>query len=95
MLPRCIKARRIGYGTESSYDEYGNEAPVMWFCNCGARLALEILDHEEMSYTDIPLVIRQEFLQEHSKCTAVCYVCQVSPVEEVGYWCEECEANAS
>jgi hypothetical protein len=70
MLPKCIKARRIGYGAESSYDQYGNEAPVIWFCNCGAVLALEILDHEEMSYTDISPVVREGFLQEHSTCTA-------------------------
>jgi hypothetical protein len=92
-LPDCIRPERIGhgsYGSQSEYDAYGERAPITWVCCCGDRLTLEILDHEEMSYSNVPEAEKAQFLAEHKDCAVTCFNCQGTPVVRAGYWCEKC-----
>ena len=92
-LPKCIRATRIGhwsYGSESEYDLYGERAPITWQCRCGDRLTLEILDHEEMSYSPVPETTKAQFLAEHNSCKAMCSGCD-AVINDDSYWCDECK----
>lgn len=40
-LPESILSERIGVHPESSFDEFGEIAPITWTCSCGAKLRLE------------------------------------------------------
>jgi hypothetical protein len=92
-LPKCISAQRIGhwtYGSESEYDMYGERAPITWICRCGDRLTLEILDHDNMSYSPVPEAEKTQFLAEHNSCPATCCGCNTVIIDD-GYWCDECK----
>lgn len=92
-LPSCITAQRIGHwsmGLESGYDEYGEQAPVTWVCNCGYRLMLEQINHDTMQYTPLAESAKAEFLAAHTSCEAKCYQCNAASVRRQGDWCEDC-----
>lgn len=92
-LPNCVKASRIGHwsmGSESEYDAMGEQAPITWTCNCGWSLDLENYDYDKEMYFSVSEDSKAEFLAEHTSCVAKCYKCRVTPVEEKGYWCDEC-----
>ena len=93
-LPSCIHATRIGYYPESECDAFGELAPVTWVCNCGRQLTLERYDDETDRYIAVSQERKEEFLAQHTVCTAKCYKCGEKPVTRAGYWCQECEENS-
>lgn len=96
-LPSCIKARRFGHwsmGSENEYDEFGEQAPITWVCNCGSRLKLETFNDDTEEYTPVSAKTKAEFLAKHTSCgDPKCYVCAVAPVGTQGAWCDECSAK--
>jgi hypothetical protein len=92
-LPDCIRAERIGHwshGSQSECDAYGERAPITWFCCCGSRLTLEVIDLDTEMYVTVPQQRREKFLADHSECEIVCFTCQIAPVERAGMWCDKC-----
>lgn len=97
-LPECVHTGRFGHwsmGSESEYDANGELAPITWFCDCGARLTLEVLNHRTDQYMPVSEEDKHQFLSLHVNCTATCYKCSTTTVETYGLWCEACEDKES
>lgn len=93
-LPKSIRAERVGHwshGSQSNCDADGELAPITWFCCCGSRLTLEVMDRDTEMYVTVPQQRREKFLADHSECNIVCFTCRIAPVRKAGMWCDECE----
>lgn len=66
-LPKCVTARRMGY-METEYDQFGELAPVRWFCDCGSVLFVETLNWEIEKYVSVSEEAKAEFLANHNNC---------------------------
>ena len=101
-LPKCIRPTRVGWDTDrmnwsenTAYDMFGCYGPIVWQCDCGSSLFMEVLDYDTGVYTPMSEDSKVEFLSKHTQCTATCYECRKVPVERYGLYCPECEESTS